>query len=94
MGLAAGLHFEHGARGVLQIEHGIPPQLPIEIPRVRIVRVLDPDGPAVRQGVIDLRADFGVGQVGKEGECALGDFHGGLYDAVAVGTKSAVSVDV
>src|SRR6267154_572680 len=72
---AAGGHLRHRAGGVAQIEHGVAPHFPIEIPRVWIVRVLDPDRPALGQRIVDLRLDFGVRQIGKKGKGALGDFH-------------------
>src|SRR6266481_799181 len=75
MGFAAGGHLRHGAGGIAQIEHGVAPHFPIEIPRVRIVGVLDPDRPALGQRIVDLRPDFGVRQIGKKGKGALGDFH-------------------
>src|SRR5258706_13550693 len=75
MRFAAGDHLRHGAGGVTQVEHGVAPHFPVEIPGVRIVRVLDPDRPALLQRIADLRPDFGFRQIGKEGKGALGDFH-------------------
>ncbi len=62
---------------------------------MRVVRVLDRDGPAILEAILHLAADLLVREVGKKRERTLCEFHVVLQRqtaAVAVGTKSGVSV--
>jgi hypothetical protein len=67
---------------------------------MRIVGVLDADGPFARQAILHLSGNLLVGQVGQKGKAALGDTHvcvlldRAYMETDAVGTKSDVSVDV
>jgi hypothetical protein len=63
---------------------------------MRIVGELEADRPAPVDGILHLRRDLRIGQVGQEREGALGETHdlSPCYSAaVAVGTKSGVSVE-
>ncbi len=67
----------HDPGGVVQVEHGVAPHVPVGVARVRVVGVLDRDRPLVVEAVLELSADLVVGQVGQEGEGSLCDAHGG-----------------
>jgi hypothetical protein len=91
---AARRHFVHDAGRVLHVEQGRAPHLPESIARVRVVGEFDRARPALRDRVLDLRADLRIGQVGKERERTLRESHSEvLYAGVGVGVKSGVSVD-
>src|SRR5687768_14276813 len=68
--LAAGRHLAHRNLSLVgrQVEQRQVPHLPVGVPRMRVVRVLDRDRPAVAERVSDLRLDLLVGEVRKEGE--------------------------
>jgi hypothetical protein len=60
---------------------------------MRIVGVLDADGPALLERVVDLRANLVIGEIGKKGKVPWVMRMATPSATVAVGTKSAVSVD-
>src|SRR5215217_1999271 len=94
--LAARRDFSHCEVGLVwrQIEQRQVPHLPVGVPGMRVVRVLDGDRPAVAQRVLDLRLDLFVGEIGEEGESALCDPHRVAPQAtVGVTARSGVSVD-
>lgn len=75
MRLAAFIDLLERARRVLQVKHRGTPHFPIGVARMRIIRVLDRNGPSVFQGVGALHADFVVGELRQERKLSLGDFH-------------------
>src|SRR3954447_8831098 len=94
--LPALLDLVHHAGRVLQVEHRQAPHLPVGVPGVRVVRVLDVHGPAPLHAVVGLLLDLVGREVREEGEGPLGHSHVGVLAqaAVGVGTKSGVSVEV
>src|ERR687895_477616 len=96
--LAAGRDLAHRNPSLAgrQVEQRQVPHLPVRVPRMRVVRVLDRDRPAVAERVPDLRLDLLVGEVRKEGEGALCDSHRRSpvsQPTVGVNATSGVSVD-
>ncbi len=75
IGLAAGAHFGHDAGGVVQVEHRHAPHLPVGVAGMRVVGELDAHGPFLAQAIFDLRRNLRVGEIGQEGEGALGYAH-------------------
>ena len=64
------------ARGrVGYLEHRQAPHLPDDVARVRVIGELDRYRPALVDGVLDLRHDLIVGEIGQVGERALGYAH-------------------
>src|SRR5262249_48853603 len=100
MRLAASRHLYHDAFGIRKVEHRIAPHLPVSVPGMRVVCVLDANRPVVSEAVVHLSEDLLVREIRQEREAALGDTHGLISDLSAqtatatVGTKSEVSVDV
>jgi hypothetical protein len=75
VGLSAFAHLEQDADGVVQVEHGQAPHLPVGVAGVGILGELHRQRPAPVEGVLDLGPDLVVGQVGQVGEGSLGDAH-------------------
>src|SRR5579883_386259 len=101
-GLAARIELHEHAGRILQVEHGVAMHFPVGVARVRVIGVLDADGPVVLERIVELPGELLVGEIRQERELPLGEalnavgHHGErLRDqaTVAVGTKSAVSVD-
>src|SRR5690606_5041952 len=76
MGLATGLHLHHDARRIAQVEHRVAPHLPEEVPGMRVVSVLDADGPVPPEAVLDLCPDLIFAERVQDGEGALGNLRG------------------
>src|SRR5262245_62162620 len=93
-GLPARGDLPHDRVGVLEVEERQAPHLPVDVPGMGIVRVLDGDRPALVQAVLHLGLDGIVVQVRKVREGALGQAHrSGLRQKLGVATTSGVSVD-
>src|SRR6266404_2148204 len=73
--LAALGQFHHHAGSVAKIKHRQAPHLPEIIAGMRIVGELDVHRPTLLQAILDLARDLLVGEIGQEGETALGDTH-------------------
>src|SRR5665213_2123229 len=65
-GLAALVDLFEDAGRILEIEHGIAVHIPIGIARMRIIGVLDADGPALLEGIVELRGDLHIRQIRQE----------------------------
>src|SRR5882672_11945144 len=84
---AAFADLRHDAGSVAEIEHRHSEHLPVSVARMRVVGVLDRDGPAVAEAILDLCANLRIAQVRQKRERALREFHRSLLQAtVAVGT--------